>query len=494
MEGASEEWSVSSNDAVTLSLIQPPGGPPAHKFHPEFTYPIFGEAEQIFGYKDLQIDLKFAAHDMRPSLQISYGKKFKTVGDTKATDLNESLREFLPPIAFEQGLEQSLQNDLDLPSWKPPGERVSEYSRNGEAYEIWAASLSDPRMKTLVGNIQILITMFIEGGTHLDLDDVEWTLNRWKVYVAYQKAAPGVNPKASPYSFVGYSTTYRFWRLLKQKSLDNGADFLEPFPPTKAVSAQELPSRLRISQFLILPEYQRAGHGAALYYAIYDEALADPTVTELTVEDPSEEFDKLRDVCDFKRLRPEFEKHDIKLNTEPFIQAARGSIRTVPTTKLLPVEKLSDVRRQYKIAPRQFARLTELYLLANIAYSHRSSGGGSKTALKIKGPRAANPDDRAYYWWRVLLKQRIYKKNKDVLLQLDEDERRSKMDDTANGQEDEYEGLLLLYSTGLQKEEARNGNGAGPSGPFGARKRRVIDDDDDEDGESDGSHPKRVKA
>jgi len=65
-------------------------------FHPKFTYPIFGEEEQIFGYKNLKINLKFNANDMRPNLNVSYKQKFQAVGDVEATDINAILAEFLP--------------------------------------------------------------------------------------------------------------------------------------------------------------------------------------------------------------------------------------------------------------------------------------------------------------------------------------------------------------------------------------------------------------
>lgn len=463
------------------------------KFNPQFTYPIFGEAESIFGYKDLEIGLRYTAHDLKPNLQISYGSKFKSVGDTSALDLHTELRDCLPPAAFENNFEDSVKKDETAKNWTPPGELVKSYTRNTETYEVWASSLSDPRMKELVRNIQIFIYFFIEGGQYLDLDDVDWTLDRWRIYLVYRKAAQVSVPQASPYSFIGYATTYRFYRFLAPDRNTKTSSLLDPYPPEEPIKAKELSSRLRISQFLILPNYQRGGHGSALYESIYTEAMADPTVLELTVEDPSEEFDKLRDVNDFKVLRPEFEAAEIKLNTEPFMSAERGRIKKVPTATLMPVNKLKDLRRRYKIAARQFARLTELFLLANIAFSHRQLGGGNLTKLKIKGARAADPNDRSYYWWRVLLKQRILKKNKDVLIQLPPEERVSKIEDSATGQEDEYEGILLLHATSLQKDHARNGNGTAEDGPAAPRKRKIVDDEDDEEDASESSS-KRQKS
>jgi histone acetyltransferase 1 len=82
---------------LQITLVQP--GEQAPKtistFHPQFTYPIFGDEERIFGYKGLIIRLRFAAHDLRSHVHISYDEKFKTVGDTAATDLNKTLRDWI---------------------------------------------------------------------------------------------------------------------------------------------------------------------------------------------------------------------------------------------------------------------------------------------------------------------------------------------------------------------------------------------------------------
>jgi hypothetical protein len=31
------------------------------KFHPSFTYPIYGEEEKVYGYKDLDIDVRLVS-------------------------------------------------------------------------------------------------------------------------------------------------------------------------------------------------------------------------------------------------------------------------------------------------------------------------------------------------------------------------------------------------------------------------------------------------
>jgi histone acetyltransferase 1 len=489
---------VNANEAIRVSLVQPSSTKPQAvcEFHPEFTYPIVGEAEQIFGYKELDIDLRFTAHDLRPNLRSSFLRKFPSVGGTSALDINRTLRDYLSPAAFDkpEEFDQTIQNDTTAKDWKPPGELVASYTRHGESYEIWAGSLIDYRIRSLLDNIQIFILFFIEGGQFINTDDVDWTLDRWRVYYVYRKSSSPSTPYASPYSFVGYATTYRFYRFLAPNQPIT--DSFEKLPPTETIKPKSLSSRIRISQFLILPNYQRGGHGSELYQAIYSEVMNDPTVLELTVEDPSEEFDKLRDINDFKILRPDFEKAGIKINTESLMRAERGRIKRVPTSILLPTTTLKEIRKNRKIAARQFARQVEMFLLANVAQTRRASGGQSLTTLKVQGARAADEELRKYYWWRILLKQRILKKNKDLLVQLDMEERLSRIEDSARGQEDEYEGMLLLYAMNLMKEEERNGDGSvngGESSGMPSRKRKVIDEDDDDDDEM-RVDSKRAKA
>jgi hypothetical protein len=82
-----------ANDAFNISLVSPSksGLSTIATFHPSFTYTIFGDEEKIFGYKDLKIQLRYRANDMRPHLQLAYGKKFKPVGEHEPADVKEIL-------------------------------------------------------------------------------------------------------------------------------------------------------------------------------------------------------------------------------------------------------------------------------------------------------------------------------------------------------------------------------------------------------------------
>lgn len=98
--------SANANEALEISFVQAGIGSPntLSKFHPQFTYPIFGDEERIFGYQGLKINLRFTAHDLRPNLEVLYDKKFKAVGDTKATDIAETLKDWTPEGGQNQKL------------------------------------------------------------------------------------------------------------------------------------------------------------------------------------------------------------------------------------------------------------------------------------------------------------------------------------------------------------------------------------------------------
>lgn len=67
-----ELWTASSNDALKMFVTD---GEQALNFQPLFTYPIFGDAETIYGYKDLSIFLCFDHYTFKPFLNIKYKEK-----------------------------------------------------------------------------------------------------------------------------------------------------------------------------------------------------------------------------------------------------------------------------------------------------------------------------------------------------------------------------------------------------------------------------------
>ncbi|KAI5304249.1 histone acetyltransferase 1, partial [Ascosphaera atra] len=205
--------------------------------------------------------------------------------------------------------------------------------------------------------------------------------------------------------------------------------------------------------------------------------LSDPNVYELTVEDPNEDFDNLRDINDFRLIKPEFEKRGITININPYADldpSAKRPPRRMPTSKLLSTTACTDLRTTLKLARNQFSHLLELYLLSQIPATHRGPRA-NMARLVMQKWRAKDENDRRYYWWRMLVKQRLYKKNKDVLMQAEAEERLDALDTTLGSVEEGYEEVLEALGA-REAQLAREGEGIQRTG-----KRKVVSDSGDED-------------
>ncbi|KXT12352.1 hypothetical protein AC579_573 [Pseudocercospora musae] len=484
------EWSSNSNECFNIALVRGDG----HKiatFQPEFTCAIFGDEEAIFGYQDLDINLSFRAHDLKPKLDISYGNIFPAQGDVRPTNIKEALIDFLPASAFD---DQRLEDEA---SFQPPGQKIREYRRDGKSYEIWCASLADETARRLLENMQILVPMYIDGGSLLELDQ-GWSADRWKIFLLYEVDHSAATP-VSPYTLAGYGTSYRNFtfpeRQLKSVSWDvfsPSSQSIEEFLPSPDSPANklsqapdfssplELPARERLSQFLMLPPWHGSGHGQELYNAMFRHLTSAENVREFTVEDPNEKFDDLRDLCDLLHLRatcPEFK--DLRINTD--IPTDRLDLnKNIPTELIVPLEVRKEIMRQTKIMQRQFDRLVEMHTLSSIPPRHRSRNRITKKA------KASDENDRAYYFWRLYAKQRLYIFNRDQLAQVEHEERVEKL-------ESALDSVLEQYTVTLEKAEAKEKAIASGefrsaetsfNSPAAKRKRRVIRDDDDEDEEA----------
>lgn len=303
----------------------------------------------------------------------------------------------------------------------------------------------------------------------------------------YEKL-PTTSP-GSKYSICGYSTSYRFLTYRSKSYQPSLGQTFDTLPP-KPILVSELPNRSRISQFVIFPPAQGKGLGRHLYNAMVDEFLKDDACIEITVEDPNEAFDDLRDYCDFERFTNNGTFSQLKLNTsiDPKLVLKRNNTR-VPTSHLLDRALFEQLRVQNKVAPRQWKRLVDMYFLSRIPKHSRQAG----TARLTQRAKASDEGDRALYLWRLLVKQRIYRQNKDIMAQFDLPERVEKLEQTLEGQIADYERLLSRIeearSLGGTQEDVE---GATTDRVPARNKRRVLDDDDDE-GSVAESEPKRVK-
>lgn len=125
--------------------------------------------------------------------------------------------------------------------------------------------------------------------------------------------------------------------------------------------------------------------------------------------------------------------------------------------------------------------------------------------LLIKKHKLEDANDRRYYWWRMLTKQRLYKRSKDMLIELEMTDRLQKLEETVDNVEDGYEILLKGFAereeilksreeelTVSQDKGAEYLNGT-PGKEQRSKRKFTVEDDEDEDA-AEGSATKRSKA
>ncbi|CAE6512502.1 unnamed protein product [Rhizoctonia solani] len=439
------EWLSNANDALCLKLVRAARDEGAltedergviEEFHPTFTYPIFGDKETIYGYADLKISLFFASGSLSMFLNLFFASgslsMFLNVTSTAklpsktADDVEGTLYKFIPPDYSKSA--ESFQNTVEkeATTFRPLGEKIHTYVRRAPGhgkgkskeanpvseddadaivFEVYHSTWDTPGFREYHRRMQIFILLYIEGGSYIQEDE-----DKWEFTVLYERRrshSPNDNPDDPPtytYHFAGYSSLYPFWCW-----------------PDKV--------RLRLSQFVILPPYQHAGHGSALYNAIYQFTLGRDDVVELTVEDPSEAFEDLRDRNDMKRLLSislPLEGMMLVIDPAPLPRIHRYSQAFMQEGKAEkfgpPADKawVEKWRRDLKMASRQFHRLIEMLLL-------RELDASSKQAQKA---------------YRLQVKERLFRFNYEILAQLEKEERLEKLEETFQNVRTDYQRIL----------------------------------------------------
>ncbi|KAK7736300.1 histone acetyltransferase 1 [Cytospora paraplurivora] len=443
MAAEDDEWTVKANDVFTISLVtKSEDGPPETiaSFQPKWTYPIFGDEETIYGYKGLKINLRYNASDMRPHFSHTKSQAVPVdVAEQDVTDIKEDVEPFLPQVAFGKKADFDTAVKTAPDNWKPPGTLIETLQGADDTYEIWQGRLDDPAVLQLVRRIQILASLFIEGGSPIrteSSDEYEADpLDRWTVFFLYHKRPVPNKPGQFTYVFAGYSTVFKLY-ILQPPSAPVTTNFELP---TETIPFSEFPCRSRISQFIILPPFHKKGNGMRLYSRIYKTLLDDSKTIEITVEDPNEDFDVVRDMADMMFLREQPDWNElVRINTN--IEIRRTGV--LPQI-VLDKKTLEGLRHKYKIASRQFNRLVEMHTFFKLPSPVRPTLGIEEDTTDKRKP---TPQERhEYKLWKLLSKSRIYVQNREIMSQLEPDERIQKLDETLVAVELEYAFLLVRY-------------------------------------------------
>lgn len=338
------EWTVNSTEVTSLYLQNSDTGG-EHEFAPSFTYPIFGEEELIYGYRGLSIEIKFDSKSLLPLLKVNYTEKRPEIDSDMVL---KEMQKWVPANTSVTEDDWEKQRAEEASSFQIPGEVVDTIKGNdGGDYYVYKTNMKDA--KVLLERFQLFVIYFIEAGSYIDLDD-----DSWEIFLLYKDQQ----------EFVGFCTAYPyFW-------FDNA---------NQHDKEQEIPYRKRISQFVILPPFQQNKLGMAFYKTLMNRFLQEDRVRQVTIEDPSEAFDVLRDRGDLEIL-------------------AKAGLFDDPKFAL-PLERdwIQQQVKKFKMSERQFTRCLEM-------------------GMYMKLDELPNKD------FRLLVKKRLYLRNREALAEKDDDE------------------------------------------------------------------------
>jgi histone acetyltransferase 1 len=305
---------------------------------------FFDDADgKIYGYKELKITIWISSISFHSYADITFASKSdggKGITDLKANlqkiladTLVEDKDEFLQTFSRESGFIGAIVSNGEILNQK-----VSNGHTSDPDVEFVRLVIGNPATGHLYSRVIPLVLLLIDGSSPIDVEDPQWEL-----YLLIQKQMDQQGDAQR--RLLGFTSVYRFYH----------------YPDC---------TRLRLSQILVLPPYQQRGYGAHLVEALNNVAIAD-NVYDFTVEEPLDDFQRVRTFVDIKKL----------LAFDPIKDAIQSVVSSLKQGKLSkkvriprfvpPTNAIEDVRKNLKINKIQFLQCWEILIYLGLGPESR---------------------------------------------------------------------------------------------------------------------------
>jgi len=377
----SSSWDNCANDCIHFKLVRTAAdiSDESKTFHPLYSHQLFDE-EKILGYKKLKINMFFSATALNCYLDIFFEEHNRAI----STDIKGILmRKIFQPQQWQliSNLDDFLKlAENEVQTFSPPGElvysydvpdpqenKVQQYQEVSTRYEIYKGKPCDTAISSFHKRMEPFILFFIDGSSFIDRDDLAWEL-----YFVFQKQ---IRNSIEDYRFIGFSSVYDFYCY-----------------PDKI--------RRRISQLLILPPYQKSGHGSHLLNAIYNCSKTSD-VRDITVEEPNLDFSRMRDSVDIVNI--------LKI----------GKFRERPL-KPLDSSIIEEIREKLKLRKEQVEHCYDILLLSTVN----------------------RHNEEEYKRYRLAIKRKLFKKFQDILSAFEGAEQKAELDKLYRDHEKDFLAVL----------------------------------------------------
>ena len=288
-----------ANDVVSFRIVTGAADmDTAEPFEPEFTHQVFRDDETIFGYRELDVKVYIQANLCKSLVEISYAEKVQSTLNPP-DDVLALLKKHFPDVYTDRAaFLAALEADAGAPIPAGGGEIVAEYDsppattttteggvkvsaaaaagggneENNHAEEegckdtVRVFRLCEEEVWKWHARFEPMTMFYIDAASPLDSED-----ERWLLFAVIRS-----NPRNKTWRLVSFATVYQF--------------FMYPCS-----------TRARLSQIIVLPPYQRQGLGGRVLEAVRSHAVG-KGFHDITVEDPTTQLQRLRDVADVRAL------------------------------------------------------------------------------------------------------------------------------------------------------------------------------------------------
>lgn len=285
----------------------------ASSFHPKYTYTFYGDDQRVRIPKKFSMILLMSTVSIKTVMLLCIGSF--VIQPEKHKEIYSILEDtIVKPFINKIPNADIIVNDLCrflqiLREELHPGESHSSlltylprytYQTENSIFNAYHMDMNDSRARSFIDCLQLLVLFFIEGGSCIDSSD-----SKWQCYmILNEHEYMNENQMKKSTILVGFVTLYGFLYF-----------------PDKV--------RMRISQFVILPPFQRQGHGRRLYQITMSELRECQRVIEVPVEDPNPHFANLRDKCDLEVISQDRDIKNVLYATEMKDQSFKPLVNNI---------------------------------------------------------------------------------------------------------------------------------------------------------------------
>ncbi|XP_031258047.1 histone acetyltransferase type B catalytic subunit-like isoform X2 [Pistacia vera] len=298
---------------------------------------------KIYGYQELKITVWVNIISFHSYADITFkgtSNRGKGITDLKsalqsifAETLVESKDKFLQTFSTETQFIRSAVSTGEVMQHKASNGHVSHLEEAVSDLEVVRMVVGNMATGHLYSRLIPLVLLLVDGSNPIDVTDP-----RWELYLLIQKTEDQQGD--IQHRLLGFTALYRFYH----------------YPDS---------TRIRLSQILIVPPYQRKGYGSYLVEVLSNIAIAE-NVYDFTVEEPLDSFQHVRTCVDIKHLLA-FEP------IQPAIDSAVLSLKEGKVSKKIraprfvpPLSAVDDVRKTLKINKKQFLQCWEILIYLSL--------------------------------------------------------------------------------------------------------------------------------